>query len=187
VSTRTFRAITYVAVAGVAFQVFHFAEHIAQLGYWFMHPLEKPWLTPWATVGRDMLAVGGNAVTGAELLHLTGNVIFFVGLVGMCVVLECKRKSLKNYTALKKGIGWQGFHVVEHLALTITWLVYGKAIGVSTLFGLVGAGPFMSSYRVWWHFSINLAATYFAVKAMHGFAKEKMLYPDLDDRELVPA
>lgn len=180
VSARTFRTITYIAVAGVAFQVFHFIEHIAQLGYWFIHPLEKPWLTPWAAVGRDALAAGGNAGTGTELLHLIGNVIFFVGLVGMCMVANSKHKSINDFASLKKGVQWQGFHVVEHVALTTTWLIYGKAIGVSTLFGLVGAGPFLSSYRVWWHFSINLIATYFAVKALGAFSRERMLYPDME-------
>ena len=40
------------AVAGVAFQVFHFLEHGLQLGYWFLHPTAAPWLTPWAVLGQ---------------------------------------------------------------------------------------------------------------------------------------
>ncbi len=179
VSPRTFRIITSVAVAGVAFQVAHFVEHIAQLGYWFMHPLEAPWLTPWAAVGRDALAAGGNAATGTELLHLIGNVVFFVGLIGLCVTLACKRRALGDHPPLRKAVSWQGFHVVEHIALTTTWLLFGKAIGVSTLFGLVAAGPFLSSYRVWWHFMINLIATVYAVRAIREFADERLLYPDL--------
>jgi len=179
VGARTFRAITYIAVAGVAFQVVHFIEHVAQLGYWFAHPLEAPWLTPWAVVGRDMLAAGGAAVTGTELLHLIGNVIFFVGLIGMCLVLVCQRRSITDHQLLKKGIMWQGVHVAEHVALTTTWLVFGKSMGISTFFGLVSAGPFLSSYRVWWHFVINLIVTVYAARALKGFAKERLLYPDL--------
>lgn len=179
VSQRTFRVITAVALAGVAFQVVHFIEHIAQLGYWFLHPLQPPWLTPWAAVGRDALAAGGNTATGTELLHLIGNVIFLVGVIGLCAALACKRRALADHPPLRKAISWQGFHVVEHVALTATWLLFGKAIGVSTLFGLVGSGPFLSSYRVWWHFTINLIATIYAVRAVKEFADERLLYPDV--------
>lgn len=175
VSARTFRAITYIAVAGVGFQVAHFVEHVAQLGYWFAHPLEAPWLTPWAVFGRDMLAGGG--ATGTELLHLIGNGIFFVGLIGMCLVLVCKQLSINDHLLLKRAIMWQGVHVAEHVALTATWVMFGKAIGISTFFGLVSAGPFSSSYRVWWHFAINLFVTVLATRALRGFAKERLLYP----------
>lgn len=180
VSARTFRLITYVAVAGVAFQVVHFIEHLAQLTYWFAHPLDAPWLTPWAVMGRDILAAGGEAITGAELLHLLGNTLFFVGLIGMCVVLRCKQRTLKEHSLLRKAVIWQGAHVVEHVVLTGTWFIFGKTIGVSTFFGLVSAGPLLSSYRVWWHFTINLIATVYATRALKEFADERLLFPELE-------
>jgi hypothetical protein len=181
VSNRTFRIITYVAVGGVAFQVAHFVEHLAQLAYWFVHPLEAPWLTPWAAAGRDMLAVGGAATTGAELLHLIGNTIFFVALIAMCGVLVCKDRSLADDQHLKKAVVWQAVHVGEHVALTATWLLFGKTIGISTLFGLAaGNAVFASTYRVWWHFVVNLIVTVYAARSLKSFADEKLLFPDLE-------
>lgn len=177
VSPRTIRLVAYVAVAGVTFQVLHFIEHIAQLGYWFMHPTAAPWLTPWAASGRDVLAAGGSPVTGTEWLHLLGNAIFFVALVAMWMLLGFRRLSLVKYGSLKKAIGWQGFHLAEHVALTATWLMFGTAVGVSTFFGLVGGGALLSSYRVWFHFLLNLVVTLYAAKALKVFLDEKLLYP----------
>lgn len=183
---RTIRTVAYVAVAGVTFQVFHFIEHIAQLGYWFMHPTEAPWLTPWAATGRDILAAGGSPVTGTEWLHLLGNTIFFVGLIAMWRLLGFRRLSLLKYGSLKRAIGWQGFHVAEHVALTMTWLLFGTAMGLSTFFGLVEGGALLSSYRVWFHFLLNLLVTLYAARALKIFFDEKLLYPELDaEREPV--
>lgn len=43
--------------------------------------------------------------------------------------------------------------------------MWGEAAGLSTFFGLV-SGPVMTSYRVWFHFLINLVATWFAARAV---------------------
>jgi len=179
VSAGTFKTITYVAIAGVTFQILHFSEHIAQLGYWFLNPLDKPWLTPWAAVGRDALAAGGDAVLGTEFLHLIGNGVFFGGVVVMCLLLMCKAMPYNEYPSLNKAVNWQGFHLVEHISLTLTWMVFGNAIGVSTLFGFAG-GAFGSSYRVWWHFAINLIATIYAVKALKEFSEQQVFHQDLE-------
>lgn len=159
------RFIMYAAIAALVFQAVHFVEHVAQLGYWFAHPADAPWLTPWAVQGRDILAVGGEPALGNELLHLLGNLIFLGGLVGLVAVCSRRQRTGKEYPALRTAVVIQGFHVVEHVALTATSLIYGKAIGLSTFLGLV-AGPVMTSFRVWFHLLINLVATWYAGRAL---------------------
>lgn len=153
------------AIAGVVFQVIHFIEHGAQLGYWFLHPTAAPWLTPWAVTGRDALAAGGNTVLGNELLHLVGNTLFFVGLVGLCILVERGGVRMGDIRPLKMAVMIQGFHLFEHVLLTASFALTGSALGFSTLFGNV-SGVAGSTYRVWFHFLINLAATVYAVKAI---------------------
>lgn len=155
--------LKYLAVSALAFQMVHLIEHVAQLGYWIARPLEAPWLTPWAIEGRDVLAADGNLALGNELLHLVGNLIFLAGLVAL--VLHCRRRAQETPTPLRVAMVVQGIHVAEHVVLTGTTAVWGKAAGLSTFFGLV-SGPVMTSYRVWFHFLINLAATWFAVRAV---------------------
>lgn len=168
------RLLKYLAVGALAFQVVHFIEHIAQLGYWLMHPVEAPWLTPWAAVGRDMLAVGGSAAIGNELLHLIGNAIFISGLVAMAVICHRHGRRRSDFPHLGKALWAQGLHVIEHVALTSTTLVFGKAIGVSTFLGLV-SGPVMTSYRVWFHFILNGIATYYALRALTEMHQEDLV------------
>ena len=104
VSARTFRAVTYVAIAGLAFQVLHFAEHALQLGYWFLNPLERPWLTPWAVVGRDALVAGGDPVLGTGMLPLGGHGVLFGGVIAMCVVILCQRRSVGDPAPLRRPL-----------------------------------------------------------------------------------
>ena len=119
------------------------------------------------------------------VMAFAGAVISILGfatppvLIAMCVVLACKQRSLSDDPLLRKAVAWQGVHVAEHVLLTVTWLMFGKTIGISTFFGLVAAGPFLSSYRVWWHFVINLIVTVYAARALKGFAEERLLYPDV--------
>lgn len=150
-----------VAAAGIGFQVGHFVEHLAQLGYWAAHPSEAPWLTPWAAAGRDVLTFGGPPTTGVEVLHLLGNLIFLVGVVGLWMYA---RGRVGGSRPLRAALWLQGFHVGEHVLLTSTWLVTGSALGTSTLFGALD-GAALSGYRVWWHFIVNLAATILALRA----------------------
>lgn len=157
------RVLKYVAVGALVFQAVHFFEHLAQVGYWVAHPLEAPWLTPWAAEGRDALAIGGELALGNELLHLIGNLVFLGGVVAL--VAYCQRRGRGMLPGLRVALLLQGFHVIEHMALTATSAIYGKAIGLSTFLGLVG-GPVMTSYRVWFHLLINLVATWYAARAL---------------------
>lgn len=160
---RTRALLKYLAVGALAFQMVHLIEHVAQLGYWIAHPLEAPWLTPWAIEGRDALAAGGNLALGNELLHLVGNLIFLGGLLAL--VLYSRRREQETPSPLRIAMVVQGIHVAEHVVLTATSSVWGKAAGLSTFFGLV-SGPVTTSYRVWFHFLVNLVATWYAARAV---------------------
>lgn len=164
--------LKYLAVGALAFQMVHLIEHVAQLGYWIARPLEAPWLTPWAVEGRDALAAGGNLALGNELLHLVGNLIFLGGLLAL--VLYSRRREQETPSPLRIAMVVQGIHVAEHVVLTVTTVVWGKAAGLSTFFGLVD-GPVMTSYRVWFHFLINLVATWFAARAVMVFYSRGLL------------
>lgn len=170
-SNRIDLTLKYLAVSALVFQGVHFIEHVAQLGYWMARPLEAPWLTPWAVAGRDQLAVGGDAALGNEILHLVGNLIFLGGL-GV-LYLYRQRQALGTPPALRVATVIQGLHVAEHVTLTMTAAVWGNAIGISTFLGLVN-GPVMTSYRVWFHFLINLAASWFAARALMSLYKQRL-------------
>lgn len=164
----------------MAFQVVHLIEHAAQLGHWLGNPTEPPWLTPWAMAGRDALAVGGTAAAGSEVLHLVGNLIFLVALLAMAAVAP--RAGSRSHQDLDRAVYLQGFHVVEHLLLTISFLIWGRSLGVTTLFG-VATGVFGSSLRVWAHFLLNLVATYYAGRAGWALYRHGAIIP----RGLAPA
>lgn len=152
------RVLVATALFGLGFQLVHVVEHLAQTVYWVMHPTAAPWLTPWAATGRDVLAmtVDGNANSGNELLHLAGNVIFLSGLAALTVLLRRGRSPVPG--PLRAALWAQGLHVLEHVVLTTTWFVYGRALGVTTLFGAV-QGATVGGLRVWAHFALNLVAT----------------------------
>lgn len=170
------RAVQYAAVGGLAFQVVHLIEHVAQTAYWAAHPTEAPWLTPWATAGRDMLVVDGKVPTGNELLHLIGNVIFLAALVGMLHVARTVGRPATAYPHLGKALWLQGIHVAEHILLTATTLTLGKAMGFSTVFGFA-SGAWGSSYRVWFHCILNAIATYYALRAMREMHHDDLIVP----------
>ena len=77
--------LVVLVLGGVSFQVVHFFDHLLQLGYWFAHPTEAPWMPPWSRVAIDNLTAlagcQGDMAAGMELLHLTGNWIFFAAAV----------------------------------------------------------------------------------------------------------
>lgn len=168
------RLVRDVAIAALVFQVVHFIEHLAQLGYWTSHPASAPWLTPWAIAGRDALIVDGTPASGNELLHLLGNLIFLVGLFALVALVWRMGQSVGEVPFLKPALWLQGIHVIEHVLLTGTYLAVGKAIGFTTLFGLA-AGPFGSGLRVWAHFLLNLVGTYFAVRAVLDMGRRGLL------------
>lgn len=152
-----------IGATGIGFQVLHFIEHLAQLGYWALHPAHAPWLTPWAEVGRDVLAAGGHPSTGSELLHLLGNVIFLLGLLGLWRSLLLS--GVRPARSLRAALWLQAAHVGEHVLLTASWVLAGTAVGVSTLFGAL-EGSALFGYRIWWHFLINLAGTALALQGL---------------------
>ena len=155
------------AVGGAVFQLAHAFEHFAQLGYWILHPSAQPWMTPWATVIAGGLGrVGGPASLGTELLHLIGNIVFFVGLLTLALLVRLTNPASPAARTTRITLWLQGFHVLEHIALTLTTVAYGRAIGLSTLLGLVHPGPLLWTYRVWWHFLMNLAATALLLRAL---------------------
>lgn len=154
------------AVAGLGFQLVHALEHVVQAGAWVTAPNQPPFLTPWAIAGRDALAVGGDAALGAELLHLAGNLVFLAGLMALAAIANPTRSS----RALRAGLLVQGAHVAEHVALTLTVATVSKAIGVTTLFGLLDAGPTLWTLRVTAHFTVNALATVAAGLAVAGVA-----------------
>lgn len=166
----------YVVVAGLAFQLVHLVEHMAQTGYWFLNPTEAPWMTPWAAAGRDILVVGGNVITGTELLHLLGNGIFFAALLSMVYVCRAHDRPTSRYPHLSKALVVQGIHVAEHLLLTITTFAVGSPSGLSTVFGLA-SGAWGSSYRVWFHFVLNFLATYYAAMALAEMHEDELVVP----------
>lgn len=163
-----------VAIAALVFQVVHFIEHVAQLGYWMSHPAAAPWLTPWAIAGRDALIVDGTPASGNELLHLLGNLIFLVGVFALVALVWRVGQSIGEVPFLKPGLWLQGIHVIEHVVLTGTYLAMGKAAGFTTLFGLA-EGAFGSGLRVWAHFLLNLVGTYFVVRAVLDMRRRGLL------------
>lgn len=152
-----------VAYAALAFQVVHALEHVLQIGYWLRHPTQPPWLTPWAEVGREALAAAtdGRAATGDELLHLSGNLIFLIGLAAAVAVA---RRRTDTASWLSWALWLQAAHVVEHALLTATAVTLGQAHGLSTGFGLLTPGTVVAgAVRVWLHLALNLTATALAV------------------------
>jgi hypothetical protein len=163
-------ALSKVVVGAVGFQVFHFLEHGLQLGYWFFNTKQKPWLTPWAQTGVDGLAFwcqiwpgsGRAGQRGAELLHLVGNTIFFVGVLALFVLA---RETRTRNRSIQGAVLFQGLHFLEHILLTATVFVTGTAWGASTMFGR-WSGSELSSHRVWWHFTVNAIATAIVLSAL---------------------
>jgi hypothetical protein len=154
------RLVIAVAAFGIGFQVLHLAEHAGQAAYWVGHSAEPPWMSPLGRwVHHRTMTFGLTTPEATEAMHLVGNALFLVGLGCLwgdachrCAVLGGRRVGL-----LRKAWIVEAAHCCEHLALTASTLVTGRAIGLSTLFGLLGPGPFLWSYRVWWHLLANLA------------------------------
>lgn len=164
--------LTAVAVAALSFQVVHAIEHVAQVAYWFVHPDAMPWLTPWATAGRDVLAAttDGHATSGSELLHLAGNVVFLAGLAALVTVVS--HRSMPVPRPMCTAIWIQGLHVLEHVALTATWFTFGRALGVTTLFGTVH-GTAGTSLRVWAHLALKLVATTYMLQGLRQLVRDR--------------
>lgn len=161
-----YRGVVAAAGALLAFQAFHFLEHLIQLGYWFMHPDARPYMTPWATVGADGLGLwsadlpgaGTPMMRGMELLHLVGNLLFLGGLIALGQVAKRARPQMR-LPGLGIATVAQSVHVAEHVLLSATLFGFGEAYGISTLFGYGNGAAWGGTVRVWFHFLINLAGT----------------------------
>ena len=152
---------------GGGFQLAHLAEHIAQTGYWSRHRESAPWMTPWARelVSSFQSVSVGTPGLGMELMHLVGNAIFLGAAVAIYAVMA-PTSATADARLARFGVGTQVLHVAEHVALTMTVVLFGRPIGLSTLFGTVGAGPALWTYRIWWHMTINLLATVLVATAV---------------------
>ena len=171
------RLLLALVLGVLCFQLVHFLEHLLQLGYWFAHPDEQPWITPWGRVATDGLAAlaghhGGRA-TGTELLHLTGNWITFIGIVAMYLALRSWRVGSRHMRAARIAFWLQLAHVTEHVSLTSTWFLFGTPVGLSTLFGhsFHLEGAWATSIRIWWHFVMVLVPTGAFVLALREFRR----------------
>ncbi|WP_316227954.1 DUF6008 family protein [Bradyrhizobium sp. SZCCHNR3015] len=161
-----------IAGVGLAFQVGHFAEHALQFAVWILGDYsnicgrDTPWMSSWVTemvrqAGTMMFPAADarrQMMMGMEVLHLIGNGIFLISL-------GCLYHSVRS-----KWVRWafyiEGFHLYEHLMLTLTAYFVGKPIGLSTLFGgsdIIGSREFAVGYRVTWHFAMNLLPMPFAM------------------------
>ncbi len=176
--------LAVLVVGTVSFQVAHLFEHISQIGYWFAHPTDPPWMTPWGRAAADgvgALLAGHHATmaTGMELLHLVGNWITFVGLIAMYGVLRSWGIWGPKMSATWFAFWLQLVHVLEHASLTSTYLLTGRPVGLSTLLGasFYLDGAWASSIRLWWHFLANLAVTVAFVLAVREFRRAELLAP----------
>jgi hypothetical protein len=170
-----YRGALSVILLGVVGQLGHLQEHIAQAAYWVGHPDAKPWMTPWGTG----LAKGFGQVNtakpslGMEILHLTGNFIFLAGMAGVMVISYRARRTRTRKWG-RMGVWMQGIHGLEHLSLTLS-VAFGakQAIGLSTWFGTLPAGPGLWTYRIWWHAIANLIGSYIFAVALYQLWRER--------------
>jgi hypothetical protein len=171
--------LVVLVLGGGSFQVVHFFDHLLQLGYWFAHPTETPWMPPWSRVAVDDLATlagyQGDMAAGMELLHLMGNWIFFAaGVIPLYIALRSLKTERGAMRATRAAFWLQLVHVLEHVSLTSTYLLVGRAIGLSTLFGATFylGGAWATSIRIWWHFLMNLMVTGAILLALREFRSE---------------
>lgn len=172
-----FRCSAAVIVLGVIGQIGHVQEHIAQAAYWIWHPEDKPWMTPLGTGLANALGKidMSKPTLGMEVLHLTGNFIFLAGIAGVMLITRRATHSKARKWA-RMGVWMQGFHGLEHAALTISVALGSNAIGLSTWFGALEPGPAAWTYRVWWHFVANVVGSViFGIALWHLWQERKAI------------
>lgn len=168
---KIFLSITLLALL---LQLFHFGEHIIQVGVWIDGYREAPYMT---ALGHVLMESLGNffypdadpkyqMMMGNEILHLLGNSIFAFGTLTLLFFL---RTRLTISAAMIEV-----FHLYEHVCLTFTAAFYGTAIGMSTLWGLSLDPASLVTLRVWWHFIFNLIPTTLTVLALFYFYKKSI-------------
>lgn len=155
-----FYTILVITSLTLTFQVFHFIEHFLQVSVWLGGTKGKAYMSPigmWAMdeIGKLLfpnLEMARQAKLGFEFLHLIGNGIFLVGIVGLFYFIRKSKKLIWAFII-------EAFHLYEHISLSLSALYINKSIGFSTLFGLPMSQTFSVGYRVWWHFIFNLIPT----------------------------
>jgi uncharacterized protein DUF6008 len=171
-------ATSSVIILGVLGQIGHLQEHVAQAGYWVLHPESAvAWMTPWGSglAAGFQVVDPSRATLGMEILHFVGNCIFLAGLVALMVITS-RARATKARKWAKMGVWMQGIHGLEHLSLMLSVWVGGKAIGLSTWFGLLEAGPGAVTYRVWWHFIANvIGSVIFAISLYHLWRERRVV------------
>lgn len=186
----------YLTYGTLAFQAVHTIEHMVQAGYWVRFPNNNPWLSPWADAATRGLAALGDpnarVQTGAELLHLGGNAVFFFGLVAMYIALRDAGARGNGMWGASGALILEGIHFGEHIVLTSTWYVIGKPYGLSVLFGwgYTLPAPWPPAIRIWWHFMFNLmpmVCAFVALKEMYNFKIFKVLDEGQEDAEAADA
>lgn len=152
------------------FQLAHFAEHTIQAWQWIAGFRNMPYMSPPATelswILGEWIVPGEEDYhrifkLGAESLHLIGNTVFLFGIIGLRILCKSKLVTL--------ALIFQGIHLFEHIMLFSTEYFIHQAIGMSTLFGYFqpyGTDLYnhvtMTTFRVWWHFIVNLIPTVLA-------------------------
>jgi hypothetical protein len=182
--TWVYGATSALIVIGVIGQIGHLQEHVAQAGYWIVHPEAPAWMTPWGSglaMGFQMIDPG-RPTLGMEILHFLGNLIFLAGMVAI-MVITTRARATKARRWAKMGVWMQGIHGLEHLSLMLSvWLGAKQAIGLSTWFGLLDPGPGASTYRVWWHFFANvIGSVIFAIALYHLWQERRVVKASFDD------
>jgi hypothetical protein len=148
-----------ITVLFLFFQFIHSLEHIAQAGVWTFGSKDKLYMTSLGMWGMDKVGElffsneepVRKGKLGFELLHLFGNGIFLLGIMGLLYFV----KSKKVIWALLI----EGFHFFEHLNLTMSMIFFDMPVGFSTLFGVGMTEVAYIAYRVWWHFLFNIIPT----------------------------
>ncbi len=166
---RTYGVVAILTALGIAFQIGHFVEHAVQFGMWLFSDRSAAWMSVWAmwlvhSIGEALRPNAGHIAqmaAGMEVLHLIGNAIFLLTLAGAYRLMPSRNIRLAIYV--------EGFHLLEHLMLTGSVLILGKALGISTLLGyssLVFTQEGMVGYRVFWHFAMNLVPSLLLMKSI---------------------
>jgi hypothetical protein len=132
-------------------------------------------MTPWGTALANGFGVvdTGKPTLGMEILHFTGNLIFLSGLAAV-MVITTRARATKTRRWARMGVWMQGIHGLEHLSLMLSvWLGAHQAIGLSTWFGLLTAGPGATTYRIWWHFIANVIGSFIFAMALYHLWRER--------------
>ncbi|MCB9806155.1 hypothetical protein H6775_03290 [Candidatus Nomurabacteria bacterium] len=165
--------ILFTAGGGLGFQVVHFWEHLMQVFNWIFVQRQYAYMTGLgmsATNYFGNLFFSGYGMSdqtrlGMEVLHLVGNGIFLIGIIAVWYFIK------------NREILWaliiEALHFCEHISLTFSSIFTGRSIGFSTLYGLATDPQFMVTFRVWWHFILNLVPSVLIVVGIVLFFRYK--------------